>query len=354
MRSPASVTVRVSRTPFTPRETIVPATRMKTTFGVAIPTHNRCETVLLATLSALRQTRPPEQVIVLCDGCTDTTVSVIRALDDPKVSAVELPKAPGYAYGHRNRALELTDANVVLWLADDDLLLPNHLERIGELWDRGTADLVTSPAIVIHPGDALEWIGADWSVPLHRDSLERGNTNVMASVSARAQLVRDVGGWDATQPRWGDWDLWKRLLAAGARAADTGEATVLHFRATGRDQPWPDRVAQNTRWLERISDPAQLPDVQRTLRTLRAEREAILMSLLEHLEAERDAARTRLAQVERERDAIGSRLTEVELARDAARTRLAQVERERDWIVSGRWWRLREKLLPVRNALRRH
>ena len=55
---------------------------MKTTFGVAIPTHNRCETVLLATLSALRQTRPPEQVIVLCDGCTDTTVSVIRALDD--------------------------------------------------------------------------------------------------------------------------------------------------------------------------------------------------------------------------------------------------------------------------------
>jgi hypothetical protein len=45
----------------------------RTTFTIAIPTHDRCETVVLAALSALRQSRSPEQVIVLCDGCTDGT-----------------------------------------------------------------------------------------------------------------------------------------------------------------------------------------------------------------------------------------------------------------------------------------
>ena len=110
---------------------------MKTNFAVAIPTHDRRETVLLAALSALRQTRPPEQVIVLCDGCTDGTAEAIRGLDDPSVTALELPKTAGYAYGHRNRALELASTNAILWLGDDDLMLPDHLERLGELWDEG-------------------------------------------------------------------------------------------------------------------------------------------------------------------------------------------------------------------------
>ncbi len=325
MRSPPAVTVWVSRTPFISTETIFLASRpMKTTFAVAIPTHDRRDTVVLAVLSALRQTRSPEQVIVLCDGCTDGTTAAIRELNDPRAIVVELPKAAGYAYGHRNRALELTSADALLWLADDDLLLPDHLARLGEVWDRGAIDIVTSPATIVHEDDSLQWIGADWGVQWHRSSLERENTNVMASVSIRTQLVRDVGGWDAGQSRAGDWDLWKRSLAAGGRAADTGETTVLHFRATGRDQAWRDRVLQNARWLERISDSAQLPEVRLSLRRARAERDAILMSRLQRTELERAGIATRLEVLEHERDAI----------------------------VNGRWWRLREKLLVLRNAIR--
>lgn len=170
----------------------------------------------------------------------------------------------------------------------------------------------------------MKWIGADWGDPRHRAWLQRENTNVMSSVSVRAQLARDVGGWDAAQPRWGDWDLWKRLLAAGAQAADTGEATLLHFRATGRDQPWPDRVNQNTRWFQRISDASQLPEVRYTLRRARALREVALMSRLERMELEHAE--------------IASRLEELEL--------------ERNTIVNGRWWRLRGKLLAMQKAIR--
>ena len=289
-----------------------------TTFAVAIPTHNRRETVVLAALSALRQTRPPEQLLVLCDGCTDGTGDAIRGLGDARAIVVELPKGSGFAYEHRNRAFELTTADVILWLADDDLLLPDHLEQLGRLWDTGTVDIVTSPAIIVHPDDTLEWIGADWSLPSARAWMQRENTNVMASVSVRTQLARDVGGWDPAPQRGGDWHLWRRVLATGARAADTGEPTVLHFRATGRVQLWPDRVVQNTRWLERISAPSPPLELRNALRQARAAREATLIEAVAPL-------RETVANLE---------------------ARQAELERSR-------WWRLGEKLRPAWRTMRR-
>jgi glycosyltransferase involved in cell wall biosynthesis len=103
-------------------------------FTIAIPTHNRRETLLLAVRSALMQTRPPEQVIVLCDGCTDGSADAVRELGDKRVEAIGLAKLPGYAYAHRNRSLELARGEAIIWLGDDDLLLPDHLERVGEHW----------------------------------------------------------------------------------------------------------------------------------------------------------------------------------------------------------------------------
>jgi len=240
---------------------------------------------VLSALSALRQTRPADEVLVLCDGCSDGTAEAVRALGDERVTAIELPKASGYAYGHRNRALELARSSVVTWLADDDLLLPDHLERVGEYWDTGMFGIVTTPAAIVHPDDSMEWIGQDWSVPWNRREMQHRNTNVMASVSVAVDLARDVGGWDAALARAADWDLWKRVLATGTSAAMTAEATVLHFRATGRDQAWPLRVRQNTDWLEKISDPARLPGARRTLRRLNAEHDSKLRQEL----AERDA-----------------------------------------------------------------
>jgi hypothetical protein len=239
------------------------------------------------------------------------------------VVAVELPKAPGYAYGHRNEALARARGDVVLWLADDDLLLPHHLERLGEYWDTGEFGIVTTPAAIVHQDDSLEWIGQDWSVPWNRDEMERNNTNVMSSVSVSVELAQRVGGWDARIERAADWDLWKRVLATGAPAAMTVEATALHFRATGREQGWSSRVAQNAAWLERISDPATLPGVRRLLRRLDAQHDADLRRALEE---QRNLSEEQRRENEEQRHDYEARLTAIH---------------------DGGWWRLRERLLPL-------
>lgn len=62
---------------------------------IAIPTHNRRDTVLLAARSALGQTRPPDQLLVLCDGCSDGTADALRGLGAAQLEAIELPKGIG-------------------------------------------------------------------------------------------------------------------------------------------------------------------------------------------------------------------------------------------------------------------
>ncbi len=322
-----------------------------TSFTVAIPTHDRRDTVVLAVRSALRQTHPPEQVIVTCDGCTDGTADALRALGDERVVAVELEKGRGYAYGHRNVALAQATGDVVVWLADDDLLLPDHLERLDERWGLGDVDLVTTPAVVVAPDDGLEWIGRDWSVPWFRSALEHGNSNVMASVSARTALLRAIGGWDDAIERAADWDLWKRALAAGGRPAALDDPTVLHFRATGRVQAWPLRVEQNARWLDRIGDPAALRALRPELRRTRSLTDALQAEHQAFLDRHIEATEARLAQCEGTiiaRDAaIAEQAATIEELRRVAASdadRIAELERHHatlEAIYAGGWWRLR-------------
>lgn len=317
--------------------------QMAVGFTVALPTHDRRETVVLAVRSALAQTRPPEQVIVLCDGCTDGTAQALRALGDARVEVLELEKAPGYGYAHRNRSLERARGEAIVWLGDDDLLMPDHLERLGELWDAGRYDLVHSSGVVIDPADGLEWFGTDWSVPAHRAELEERNTNPMASVALRVELARAVGGWDARVERAGDWDLWKRAFAAGARSALSLAPTHLHFRATGREQAWSARVAQSTAWFERISDPAGLHAVRIELTRAHGEWAAHALAMERRgnaLHRTVDALHAEVASRDERVVRLEAELAAAQAAATLHGEALARIE-------AGGWWRLRRRLLPL-------
>jgi glycosyltransferase involved in cell wall biosynthesis len=228
---------------------------MPSPITVVIPTHNRRETVLLALASALAQTREPEQVLVVADGCTDGSVEAINALGDPRVAVLDLPKGPGRGYESRNQALQRAAGGVVAWLCDDDLYFPDHLERIGEIFDGGVADIVTVPACLVHEDDRFEMTWMDWGVDFYRERFE-GNENRTPSsaVSHTGAAAIAVSGWREL-PRAADMDLWQRMLRDGARPLALTSPTVLHFRASGRDQSYADRVRQNRAYAERLRDP---------------------------------------------------------------------------------------------------
>ncbi len=316
---------------------------MSVEFTVGIPTHNRRETVLLALASSLEQTRPPTRVLVIADGCTDGTQEAVRAIGDDRVEVLDRPKGVGAGYAHRNEVLDRAGGGIVAWLADDDLWLPDHLERAGELFDAGAAEIVNSMSCLVREDGTLEPFGVHWRAPTYRDRfLGVENRTPSSAVSHRARAAVAAGGWPADLERAGDWDLWRRMVSGGAHSEMVLAPTVLFFCAWEREQSWPDRVAQNAGFLARLRDPTELA-------RLRGEM-AFVCS------AAADADRVALTEAyEREGARVGE-FSEI----NAERARLAaerdRLARELEVITSGTWWRMRrpfEPALRMRKRLRR-
>ena len=320
---------------------------MAVEFTVGIPTHNRRETVLLAVASALEQTRSPTRICVVADGCSDGTVEAVRALGDERLEVLDRVKGPGYGYAHRNEVLERAGNGVVAWLGDDDLWLPDHLERAGELLDAGFAGIVNSMACLVTEDGSLRPCGAHWRAPTYRDRfLSDENRTPSGAVSHRAADARAVGGWVDDVGRAGDWDLWKRIVRSGAPSEAVLTPTMLFFRSTGRTQAWSDRVGQNTEFLARIRDPDQLA-------CLRAEIAFAWGAEAHRVETAFSHALARGNSYEHQLEATRAELEATRSALDATEAERERLSTTLNDLTTGSWWRLRRPFEPALRLRRR-
>jgi glycosyltransferase involved in cell wall biosynthesis len=106
--------------------------------SILIPAHN-VERWLGDTIrSALAQTWPRTEIIVVDDGSTDGTLAIARSFAGKSVRVVTQPNTGAPAA--RNKAFELAQGTFIQWLDADDLLDPNkiraQMEVAGELGDR--------------------------------------------------------------------------------------------------------------------------------------------------------------------------------------------------------------------------
>jgi glycosyltransferase involved in cell wall biosynthesis len=277
----------------------------------------------------VEQSRPPLEVIVCCDGAAPEAVSALRELDAP-VCVLDLPKAPGYGYANRNVALEEAKGDVIAWLADDDLFLPDHLERAGEVHDTGDVDLVQSTACHVRVNGFIEAMGDDWNHPFVRPQIAAGEraASTMSAITHRLETVNEVGGWNPEMKAGADIELWSRMVRV-ARVATIASPTVLHLRGTGRPQSHAERIEQNRALLERMRDPVELA-------RLRAEMgHAVFRRLADH---QQESHHLRL-----EVESLQAQLEQASAVAAALRETLERT-------YSGGWWRLRGRLLPVLRA----
>lgn len=112
-----------------------PERETQPTFSLVIPTHRRPELVSQAVESALRQSRPFDQVIVVPDGLDDPAIDALAAMP-VDVRPIE---AAGVAAA-RNAGIANAETDWVCFLDDDDLLHPDYLARL-------VAEVVGSPDI---------------------------------------------------------------------------------------------------------------------------------------------------------------------------------------------------------------
>lgn len=93
--------------------------------SVIVPTFNRSHLVCDAIDSALTQTLPPHEIIVVDDGSTDDTALILKKYGD-RIHYIYQPNCGVSAA--RNIGISLSTGDHIAFLDSDDLWLPNKLE----------------------------------------------------------------------------------------------------------------------------------------------------------------------------------------------------------------------------------
>lgn len=205
---------------------------------VVIPAYNRAHLIGRAIRSALDQTLPPDEVVVVDDGSVDGTAAVVEGLRraDRRVRLVVSTRNAGVSAA-RNLGVREASGDLVAFLDSDDAWTPNHLaDCVSFLRDSPELDVVFADTrVVADDGVAarpaqLRTIKklADWlnPVPGHptraifrisepqafiRDYLAAVPTSVMTrALALQFPFDESIGSGE-------DWDFHLALARAGKR-----------------------------------------------------------------------------------------------------------------------------------------
>ncbi len=186
------------------------------TISVVIPAYNAAATIAAAIESALAQTRPPDEIIVVDDGSRDDTAAVVERFG----AAVRLVRQTNAGCGQaRNTGVRAARGNWLAFLDADDLWQPTKLAR--QMPE--TAD----PQVAVIVCRARSKDGRRLPRRFTFDDLWAGNDAIVSSSLVRRSVFEEAGGfWKERACE--DYHLWLRLTAAGWEMANVPEDLVVY------------------------------------------------------------------------------------------------------------------------------
>ncbi len=210
--------------------------------SVVIPTCNRADLCVGAAVSALEQTCPPLEVIIVDDASVDATPGKVQGLTDTRVRYLRHEVNRG-ASAARNTGIDAARGEWIAFLDDDDHWHPRKLEI--QLQRGADYDLVLCGSRYITQG-AVDRRFGDHVITarrLRRGYLYSGGTS---NLLVRRDFARQLY-FDPHLPCGQDWDFLIRAVNAG-RALYISEPLVEyndqdHRRITnsGIELGWDER-----------------------------------------------------------------------------------------------------------------
>ena len=200
------------------------------TISVVIPSYN-AGALLRETLdSALAQSRPAHEIIVVDDGSTDDTAQIVGEYGGAVRYLWQQNQGQGCA---RNTGIEAATGNWIALLDSDDLFLPDRLRRAAETIEANPQLVVVYSAFDYLYGDGKRRFCA--AFPAHElwPALRYRSPILPSTTTIRRSDTLAVGGFRKVFIE--DWDLWVRLIRTYSAAAfqDVSESLVLYRRWDG-------------------------------------------------------------------------------------------------------------------------
>lgn len=199
-------------------------------FAIVITAYEAAGTIAAAVDSALAQTRPAEEVIVVDDGSQDDLAAALAPYEG-RIKVIRRPNGGGAAA--RNTGWRAAESDFMAVLDADDAYHPRRLEVIADLAGREPdLDLITTDARLLANGEPVGTFAA-YTPFVH----ENQRTAIFWTCflggwpAVRLSRLEAIGGFDEQRRIAYDWDCWLRCILDGARAGFVDEPYydyVLH------------------------------------------------------------------------------------------------------------------------------
>jgi len=202
--------------------------------SILIPAYNSEEWITQTIRSAMAQTWPRKEIIVVDDGSKDQTAAMAQRFASKEVTVVSTQNQGSAAA--RNHALQLSQGDYIQWLDADDLLSPGKIEsQLAAL--RGVENkrilLSSSWAFFNYRTERARFIEsslwhdlspAEWLLRKMNENLHMQTSTWLTS----RELVEAAGPWDTRLVSDDDGEYFCRVLMASEGTRFVPEAKVFY------------------------------------------------------------------------------------------------------------------------------
>lgn len=202
----------------------------KKTVSIVIPVHNYGKFLAEAIDSALAQTVPADEVIVVDDQSTDDSMQVARRYGD-RIKIIQNYKNVGVAET-RNTGIRNASGTFIVCLDADDYLLPSFVQE--HLRAFATRDI----GIAFAPIDKIDGAGNSMHSKMFRVEANPGlHANGMNQIPSccmfRKEFWARAGGYDSQYSPAEDAQLWLKMFSLGAVPKMVSKKPLMHYRQHG-------------------------------------------------------------------------------------------------------------------------
>lgn len=200
--------------------------------SIIIPTYNRASLIRETLDSIKAQTSPHWECIVVDDGSSDNTESVVAGYSagDSRFSFYKRDREPKGAPTCRNIGLQHAKGEWVIFLDSDDLLTQNRIQNSIQLISENPSAEVFVFRLK-HFGIEDSKVKSEIHPDLVKDDLKLfldGKCSwVTASPTWKKIWVKQIGGWLEGLEKWQDWEFHVRALLHRPRLYKINEVGYL-------------------------------------------------------------------------------------------------------------------------------
>lgn len=214
---------------------------------VIVATYNRSG-LLRAALDSFLRARVPSDleigVVVVDNNSTDDTREVSRAYGSKYPGRItyifEASQGKSYAL---NAGIARTSGHLVGFVDDDEQVAQHWFEVVREWFSRSDVDFIGGPYKPNWEVEPPKWVPSDYpgvignidgGQDVRTFGLDYPGMLMGGNAVVRRSALNRVGAYSSRLPRTMDEDMYRRLLAAGARGKYVPDLVIYHFIPASR------------------------------------------------------------------------------------------------------------------------